>query len=99
MLLPAAVGLATAACILLIVVEMAVRKQTDSPRLNSEIVRSDSPPPDNTVVSEIYPAEGLSQLAAAVDRLDVELQTLRLKAERADARQQVALTLDRFGQW
>jgi hypothetical protein len=38
-------------------------------------------------------------LAAGVDRLAEELQALRRKAERRNAREQVALSLDRYGRW
>jgi phage shock protein A len=48
---------------------------------------------------EVDSASELARLAATVERLDADLQRLRHQAERLEARQQLALTLDQSGRW
>jgi hypothetical protein len=77
----------------------AAWKEAIAPRPEPEIARCLPKPTTREVVEEVDSADGLSRLAASVDRLDAELQKLRREAERLDARQQVTMTLDRFGRW
>jgi hypothetical protein len=97
--IPVTAGLALAACVLLLVVEWAVWKERITPQPEREVARSLPQPTNREVVEEVDWADGLSRLAASVDQLDVQLQKLRREAERLEARQQVALTLDRFARW
>ena len=98
---------AAAACVLLVVsiaVTLAVRHQTVNvvvrpqpvpTTTTTQTVRASQPGP-----IRVEPADGageLEHLATAVDQLDVQMQELRRKAERAEARSQIASALDRFG--
>ena len=56
-------------------------------------VRSD------VTVTELVPAREFETLADDVDRLDADLARLRRDAQRLEARQQLAMTLERFGTW
>jgi len=89
---PLAAGLAAAACLLLLVVEWAVRPEPAGTRFVPQ-------PLAKTVIEEIDPAGELSRLAAAAERLDKQLTRLQEQAARCDAQREVALTLDRFGRW
>ena len=55
--------------------------------------------PLTEIVVEVDSASELARLAATVEQLDAHLQRLRHQAERLEARQQLALTLDQFGRW
>jgi hypothetical protein len=95
---PTAAGLGAVACILLFLVAVAVRKEFLTPQLNPE-VRNFNPPPETEVVGTVDSAKELSGLAAAVKRLDADLQRLQREAERVDAQQQIATTLNQFDRW
>jgi hypothetical protein len=97
----AATGLGVAASIgvLLLIVDLAARNRADAPQPPPAVTRPMPEPRNTTTIEEIDPAEELARLAAAVERLDKDLQTLRHEAERLDARQQIAVTLDRFSRW
>jgi hypothetical protein len=97
--MPAVAWLGAAACVLLLIMEVVIRRDSIVPQPKPDVTHSNARPLDREVVEEIDPMEGLSRLAAAVNRLDAELQRLQHKSELLNARQQVALTLDRFGHW
>jgi negative regulator of sigma E activity len=96
--IPVAVGLGVAACVLLFVVKVAVRQELPTPHPAPQVAQAISPP-DREVIVEVDPAKERSRLAAAVDRLDADMQRLRREVERLHARQQIATTLDRYGRW
>jgi soluble P-type ATPase len=54
---------------------------------------------DREVIEEVSSADGMAQLAEAVDRLGVDVQRLQQRAEKLDAQQRITATLDRFGRW
>jgi hypothetical protein len=97
----AATGLGVAASIgvLLWIVDLTAWSRSVAPQPAPALTRPIPQPRNATTVDEIDPAEEMARLTAAVDRLERDLQTLRLKAERLDARQQIAVTLDRFSRW
>ncbi len=96
--IPLAAGVAVAAGVLLFLVATAVRKEPLPTPPPAGVARSDSLPA-REVVDEVDSAGELARLAVTVERLDADLQRLRHQAERLDARQQVATTLDQFGHW
>ena len=97
----AAAGLAVAASIgaLLLIADWSARKRSVAPQPVPRVARLIPEPRTTTTVEEIDPGKELARLAAAVERLERDLETLRHQAERLDARQQIAVTLDRFSRW
>jgi hypothetical protein len=96
--MPLAAGLATAAGVQLFIVATGVRKEPLPAPPPATVVHSDAPLATE-VVGEVDSGGELVRLAAEVERLDADLQRLRHQAERLEARQQVAMTLDEFGRW
>jgi hypothetical protein len=96
-------GLATLACVVLLVAKMTIVKPRDigSPNPPIAIVPPAPAPPilSTPTVTEIDPAKELAQLSQATDRLDADLKKLRQDALRRDARRQVATTFERFDKW
>jgi hypothetical protein len=98
----AAAGFAVAACLVLALLIAVTRKDVAPPRPEIQIAEENAGQPGETrelgpiTVEPIDPTQGLSRLAADVERLDAELQTLRRKAERLDCQQQIAATLEGF---
>lgn len=90
--MPLGAGLAAAACLMLFVVQWAVRPEPAGTRFTPQ-------PFVETLVEEVNPAGELSFLAAATERLDMQLKLLQEQAARCDAQREVALTLDRFRRW
>ena len=84
--------------VLLFFVATAGRKEPLPTPPPGGLAQSDAPPVTE-VVDDVDSASELARLAATVQRLDADLQRLRRQAERLEARQQVALTLDQFGRW
>ena len=70
-----------------------------------ELVKVEPPPlPSRTIVSDVtvtdlVPAREFDALSDAVDQLDADLVKLRRDAQRLEARQELAMTLERFGTW
>ena len=96
--IPLAAGLATAVGVLLFIVATAGRKEPLPTPPPAGLAHSDTSPV-REVVDDVDSASELARLAATVERLDADLQRLRHQAERLEARQQVAMTLDEFGRW
>ncbi len=97
--LPVAVGLATAACVLVAVLRPVIREKG---RRSIPIVDGgslDAPVVGPTTIIEVDPNLQLSELASAAERLDDEIRTLQTLAERFDAEHEVAMTLNRYGKW
>ncbi|MDB5288762.1 MAG: hypothetical protein JWL69_3 [Phycisphaerales bacterium] len=96
-------GLATLACVVLLVAKMTIVKPRDigSPNPPIAIVPPAPAPPilSTPTVTEIDPAKELAQLSQATDRLDADLKKLRQDALRRDARRQVAMTFEHFDKW
>jgi hypothetical protein len=102
---PRVARLALAAACVVVIALIVIRQKP------AELVKERQPPPSRTAPAELSrvvsavkvepngQAEALAELAAGVDRLSEELQALQRKAERNNARQQVALSLDRFERW
>ena len=82
------------AVVSLVVIVLFLRPSTPS----RQFVRPNPEVPRDVVV-EINPADELSRLAASAAQLDVTIHQLRIRAERVEARSQVALALDRYGRW
>jgi len=97
-LLPLAAGLAVAVIVLAFFVSTAVRKEALSTQGKTDVAHSDAAPVKE-LVAEVDSASELARLAATIDRLDADVLRLRHQAERLEARQQVAMTLDQFGHW
>lgn len=89
--MPLAGGLAATCLVLLAVGRFAWLKRADDGPVPA--------PPIGVVVELIDPAEELTHLAAAVDRLDERVQQLKEQAARQEALREVAAVLDRFGRW
>jgi hypothetical protein len=96
-------GLA-AACVVIAVVLVARPTRDDTlggrfpppPMATQPTTRETSPRPAAVRVVPVASSAALADLSGAVDRLDAEMQELRRTAERAEARRQVAMALDRF---
>jgi hypothetical protein len=57
------------------------------------------PPPGEVTVEEINPAAELAAFSASVGRLQEQVERLKEQAARRQARQAVALVLNRYGEW
>jgi hypothetical protein len=96
---PAVACLATAACLLLVFVGPALwLKHVE--RVNVTI----DAPREKTIVSptsviELDPSVEFTQLADAAVQLDAELQSLRMTAQRLEARREVMIALIQYGEW
>jgi negative regulator of sigma E activity len=96
---PLAGGLAAAACVVLLVVRFAGRQPggaTSSPPPPVQVVEVNQAVVTAPTIRVLAAAEELDRLSRAADRLDAELDKLRLDAQRIEARRQVAMTLERF---
>jgi hypothetical protein len=93
--------LAAAACVaLLVILPKLTGHQPGGPiKSPTPIVEVPKPPAERPTVVVIDPKQELAQLSEAVDRLDEEIKQLRLDAQRADARRQVAMAFDRYDKW
>jgi hypothetical protein len=96
----ACVLLAVSIAVTLVVRHKAVQVADRPPHVPSPTTTRAEPSRLGPVRVELVDAaRELDQLAAAVGRLDVQMQELRRQAERAEARSQVASALDQFGHW
>lgn len=77
----------------------AERAGGDPPRPPAERAEGSARKVVSAAVVAVDPAEQWGRLSAGIDALDADLARLRLKAERADARRQVAVVLERHRRW
>jgi hypothetical protein len=95
---PAVACLAATACLLIVFVGPAVWEDMKN------VVRNgggsqESVTTSTTIVIEVDPIGEFSGLADAADRLDRELESLRVMAQRRDAQREVMLALNQYGTW
>jgi hypothetical protein len=95
---PAVACLAAAACLLIVFVGPAVWEHVknvvnDGGRSQETVTIS------TTSVIEVDPIGEFSELAEAAGRLDGELESLRMVAQRRDAQREVMLALNQYGTW
>jgi hypothetical protein len=96
---PVAVGLATAACVLVAVLRPVIRDMGVRSIPIVDAGSSIAPVVGPTTVFELDPIPQLTELASAADRLGNEIRALQSLAERFDAEREVAMTLNQYGNW
>jgi hypothetical protein len=95
---PAVACLAAAACLLIVFVGPAVWEHMTKVVVvggrSQDTVTISAP-----MVTDVDPIGEFLELAEAVDRLDGELESLRMTAQRRDAQREVILALNQYGTW
>jgi hypothetical protein len=90
--LPIGAALAVAACIVLLISHLPAPR---SPRIAIPQPKVAS----SITIRVIDPAIELSRLDADARQLDTRIEQLRQRAQRIEARREVALTVERFSRW
>jgi hypothetical protein len=98
-LTPLVACLATAACLLVVFVGPALWVKHDGLVTSIPGGSREKTIVSATTVMTLDPVEEFSQLADAVDRLEAELQSLRLTAQRLEAQREVMVALNQYGKW
>jgi hypothetical protein len=96
---PIAVGLATAACVLVAVLKPVIREKGRPSTPTEDAVFSDVLLAGPTTIVDVDPTLQLSDLASAAERLGNEISALQTIAERFEAEREVVMTLNRYGKW
>lgn len=102
--LPVTAGLAVAAGVVVVLIVLAGRPDSTPAFVKGDPTATPTTnvggePPGRVTANQavaVDPAAEMSRLSAGADRLEAELLRLRRKAERASARREVAMVLDRF---
>ncbi len=92
-----AVGAVVAVSLLLVFLVISRHDHSPTPPSQPTVAGNESRSLSPITVEEIDPSRGLVYLSGEVQRLDVELKTLRERIEKDKVQRQIAATLENFG--